>query len=136
MGDILINPGSGSVNTGTWEQAYENIKQFIIDCEIPIHIESTVFSPDGGRYLFSIKADNYDWGADVQMPGLPLHQVRYMAKEGQNPYDFPRLYIGGSSWLWKYALVGKEEVVESLSAKLEDLEYECECIKQQIAKLK
>ena len=40
----------------------------------------------------------------VEMPGLPLEQVRYMGHEGQNARDYPRLYVDGASWLWEFAV--------------------------------
>ena len=38
------------------------------------------------------------------MPGLPLEQVRYLGLDGQNAYDYQRLDIDHSSWLWKFAV--------------------------------
>jgi hypothetical protein len=38
------------------------------------------------------------------MPGLPVEQVRYMGESGQNIWDFPRLYVDDSSWIWEFAL--------------------------------
>lgn len=136
MGDISVNPGPGDVQSGTWEQAYENIKQFIKDCEIPMHIEKSDFLEDECGYSFTLKADNCDWIAEIFMPGLPLCQVRFMEEPDQNPYDFPRLHINGSSWLWKYALIGKAEVLKGLSDKLDALECRCEYIRKQIENLK
>lgn len=136
MNKIAVNPGSGEIGASTWEQAYENIQQYINDCEIPMHIVSTEFYPDDGRYLFTLKADNYDWQTDIQMPGLPLEQVRYMCENGQSVYDFHRLYVDGSSWLWIYALVTKAGMRDILTDKLEEAEYQCDCIKQQLENLK
>ena len=37
-------------------------------------------------------------------PGLALAGVRYLDQPGQNIWHFPRLYIDGDSWVWKYAV--------------------------------
>jgi len=31
------------------------------------------------------------------MPGLPIDEVHWMRQHDQNIWDFPRLYVGGSS---------------------------------------
>jgi hypothetical protein len=41
---------------------------------------------------------------EIQMPGLPVERVRYMGETGQNIWDFPRLYVDDSSWIWQFAL--------------------------------
>ena len=41
---------------------------------------------------------------EIQMPGLPVDRVRFLDEDGQNIWDFPRLYVDDSSWVWKYAL--------------------------------
>lgn len=128
MADILINPGSRKCDTGTWEQAYENVKQFIEDCEIPMHIVKTDFIPDDGRYLFVLGADGFSYEVELEMPGLPLEQVRYMGEEGQNPFDFTRLYVNGGSWLWKWGLVTKETVIEILDERISEKKSEIEDI--------
>jgi hypothetical protein len=58
-------------------------------------------TPDG-RYAFRLFVD----GAShvVEMPGMPLAEVRVLKAAGQNVWDFPRLYIDGSSWLWLHGL--------------------------------
>lgn len=124
MADIMMNPGAGPVQTGTWEQAYENIKQYIKDCEIPLHIVRSEFISDEGRYLFVLGADDFPYSTEIEMPGLPLEKVRYMSEEGQNPFDFPRLYVDGSSWLWKFGIVTKEWVSEYMNDKIDELKEE------------
>jgi hypothetical protein len=42
--------------------------------------------------------------AEVLMPGLLLSQVRYTGDGYQNIWDYPRLYVDGDSWVWKYAI--------------------------------
>ena len=102
---IFINPGTGPVQNATKRNAEENIKHFIADC--------------GKKGIKSIRIPHLDYGEgrfafllwkdtrchEIQMPGLPLSQVRYMGYPEQNICDFPRLYVDGSSWVWKYALL-------------------------------
>ena len=38
------------------------------------------------------------------MPGLPLDQVRFVEDEGQDIWKYPRLFVDGKPWLWKYAV--------------------------------
>ncbi len=50
--DILINPGSGPVGREvSWDNAYENIKAYIADCEIPMRVHS-MRTMRGGICLF------------------------------------------------------------------------------------
>lgn len=135
MSGIMINPGAGAVEIGSWDQAYENIKQFITDCEVPLHIVSAEFTPDDGRYLFCLAADNFEYRTEIEMPGLPLENVRYMSEGEQNPFDFPRLYVDGSSWLWKFALVTKECIREYVGDKISDLEMEIKKMQDKISKI-
>lgn len=122
MAEISINPGSGPVNGElSWENAYENIKQWIKDCEIPLYIEKSNHVPDEGRYLFVLRNDEYNYSTEVEMPGLPLEKVRYMRTEGQNILEFPRLYVDGGSWIWNCSLITKEQIAELLSERIEEM---------------
>lgn len=122
MTDISINPGSGPVNGElSWGNAYENIKQYIKDYEIPLHIVKSNHVPDEGRYLFVLRNDEYDFETEVEMPGLPLEKVRYVRAEGQNILEFPRLYVDGGSWIWNCSLITKEQITELLSERIEEM---------------
>lgn len=122
MAEISINPGSGPVNGElSWENAYENIKQYIKDCEIPLYIVKSNHVPDEGRYLFVLRNDEYDFKTEVEMPGLPLEKVRYVRAEGQNILEFPRLYVDGGSWIWNCGLTTKEQIAEVLSERIEEM---------------
>ena len=103
---IVINPGSGKVSNTTEENAIENIKHFITDCNVKgvRYIRIPELDDNDGRYTFLIWKDNCCF--EIQMPGLPLARVRYM-NEGENPFEYPRLYVDGSSWLWCYAICDK-----------------------------
>lgn len=38
------------------------------------------------------------------MPGIALENVRYVGADDQNIWDFPRLYVEGSSWVWEFGV--------------------------------
>ena len=134
---ILFNPGAGAVEGGSFEQAHENIKQLIKDCEIKMTLISMETTPDEGRYHFILQdplGDRYD----VEMPGLPLECVRYMGLENQNPFDFPRLYVEGSSWLWEIVvdyIFSKKGLKEALKDRICEIEDELEKLKSRLERL-
>jgi hypothetical protein len=104
---IFINPGSGPVADATIENASFNMGAFtgdllrLDDSAIP-SVERRSEMDDDGRYCFVLRFPDRE--VEVEMPGLPLAQVRWLDEPGQNIWDFPRLYVDGSSWVWKYAL--------------------------------
>lgn len=113
MTTIHINPGTGAVPSATVENATANINQLVLDVaaarknydHILTHrIESADYGD--GRYAFIVVFR--DWTGlhahEIQMPGLPLEQVNFGARENDNAWDFPRLYVDDSSWLWKFAI--------------------------------
>lgn len=104
---IFINPGSESVENATEENAIENMKHFVVDLDKDVEViryKERDYNNDygDGRYCFILKHENYCY--EIQMPGLPLEQVRYMNSETQNIWDYPRLYLDGGSLIWKFAL--------------------------------
>jgi len=101
MTQVIINPGSGPVAKGSRQVSQENIRQFIEDLGVPADWEFVRENKDGRHtYRITAKGETHE----VDMPAIPLDKVRYLDSEGQNIWDFPRLYIDGSSWVWKYAL--------------------------------
>ena len=101
---VVINPGSGPVEGTTEENAIENIKHFIVDNGVErvkwVRIPEMDYGK--GRYAFLLWKDIHC--SEIQMPGLPLEQVRYMRTDDQDIWHFPRLYVDGGSWVWHYAL--------------------------------
>ena len=102
---ITINPGSGPVDNTTQENADANMEVFRQDVKerhgysvVSFLFEAT---QEDGRYRYLLTCD----GAihEVEMPGWPLEQVRYMDQETQNIWDFPRLYVNGDSGVWEFA---------------------------------
>lgn len=119
---IIVNPGTGPVRNATLQNAEANISQLVRDIieRLPRDLATTSIRAtrdadqdraDDGRYGFTIavcltSADNitYETSLSVEMPGLPLEAVNFGARDDDNPWNFPRLYLDGSSWLWRYAL--------------------------------
>jgi hypothetical protein len=105
---ISVNPGSGPVSAATEENATHNMAVFILDLGVRnLTATGATRTPDKdygeGRYAFSVAmADGRT--LEVQMPGLPLDQVRWLKSESQDIWQFPRLYVDDSSWIWYFAL--------------------------------
>lgn len=106
--NVIINPGSGPVPEAREAHAVTNITVFGDDLRrAGIVVASCSRTPDAdygeGRYAFALAtADGRT--IEIQMPGLPVDRVRYLDGAEQNIWDFPRLYVDGSSWVWKFAL--------------------------------
>lgn len=134
--NVLITPGSRPVGREvSWDNAYENIKAYIADCEIPMRIVSSQHEDDEGRYLFVLRNDEYDYQIEVEMPGLPLDRVRYVEGDKRNIFDFPRLYVDGSSWIWYIGTIKKELIKEILEERKEEMSEELDRISEQIKEL-
>lgn len=105
---IVINPGSGPVKDATPALAAANMPQLLRDAGIP----DAVWTPEpahdydneyhDGRFAFVLTRDGRS--AEVQMPGRPLDEVRYLDQKNQNIWDYPRLYVDDSSWVWLFAV--------------------------------
>lgn len=97
---VVVNPGSGPVNAASYENAAFNI------CVFANEIGATVQQGGGkdrgdGRWVFGLTKDGRV--VEIAMPGAPIGAVRYVGDEDQSAWDFPRLYVDGSSWLWEFA---------------------------------
>lgn len=95
---IIINPGSGPVPNATSVQALANAQVFAN--EVDAKLEGPLGTDGDGRWDFRLSRDGRT--VEVEMPGIPLNKVRYV-DEDQDIWDFPRLYVDGSSWVWLYA---------------------------------
>jgi hypothetical protein len=101
---FIVNPGSGPVKDANVAMATANIQAFVKDLglDFPIGITRKISEDAKGRFGFTLNGNGRE--TIIDMPGLPLEQVRYMNYASQNIWDFPRLYVDGSSWVWCYAL--------------------------------
>lgn len=107
MTAVLINPGTGP-NEGDIcrEHAIANIEAFMAELGLPPPVVSvTMASPkhDGaGWYQFVLHRGIRK--VDVDMPGLPLGEIRCDADLKNLPRGAPRLYVDGNSWWWGIAV--------------------------------
>lgn len=99
---VIINPGSGPVANATKEHADIAITKFVEDLGLPVVGINFLRAEDDGRFTYHLTHNGRV--AEVEMPGLPLDRVRFMQAADQNIWDFPRLYVDGSSWVWCFAL--------------------------------
>lgn len=105
---IIINPGSGPVSSANAELAAKAMEQFVVDLrERGVGVDNFERSEGEdygeGRFAFYVNLVG-GTSVEIQMPGIPIERVRYLDEDGQNIWDFPRLYVDGSSWVWMFAL--------------------------------
>jgi hypothetical protein len=109
---IFVNPGTGGVDGASEANARANMRQFVKDCDSSLHWHwrrDKNKDYGDGRYAFKVYCDEFPTKKiEIQMPGWGIERVRYMGTEGQNVWHFPRLYVDGSSWLWEYAILDRE----------------------------
>lgn len=109
---VYINPGSGPVEGATEVNADANMAQLIVDARLTApgrYERAPAADEDDGRFAFVVSCNGRT--CEVHMPGLPLEAVRYLGVEGQNIWHYPRLYVDGSSWVWKYAMTSLFDVL-------------------------
>ena len=113
---IIVNPGTFGCDDATAEHSYENMKHFLVDCAVSGAEFVAVPTMDygEGRFCFLVWKDNNC--AEIQMPGWSLEKVRYVKSEGQNIWDFPRLYVDGGSWIWYIAA----DIVKRILSEVEE----------------
>jgi hypothetical protein len=102
MTTVYINPGSGPCIGTRQKLAASNARALRRDVGLPCSMTYIPKSRDGGRYTFIFSLGGRK--VEVEVPGLPLAKVRWMDEPGQNIWHFPRLYVNGSSWVWKFAV--------------------------------
>jgi hypothetical protein len=97
---VVMNPGTGPVDGARRKHAKRNVFALVRDVGLEGVRVFRAGKPDDGRYPYRLRLGERD--CKVDMPGLPLECVRYQS--GMNPWQFPRLYVEGNSWLWVYAV--------------------------------
>ena len=109
---VTINPGSGPVKGATLENAINNIVKYVADCGLyGITVMRSPQEDRGGRFGFLLCKNNMSH--EILMPGLTLARVRFMGEENQSPFNFPRIYVNGSSWLWCFGMLSENDYEES-----------------------
>lgn len=105
---ITLNPGSGPVPGADEPTARANMQALATDLlEHKVYLTSVNRADelDDGQGRYGYRCGTGDGRTlEIRMPGIPVDQVRYTGADGQDIWDFPRLYVDGSSWIWKFAL--------------------------------
>lgn len=116
FGSVVINPGTGAVLDASQLEAIVNMSQFRRDVADKIMQETSYkLLPSAikirrhrqndygnGRFCFRLYYDGKR--TEIQMPGWTIDEVRFIQSEGQDAWQFPRLYVDDSSWLWCFAV--------------------------------
>lgn len=105
MAGFICNPGAGPINGRTQlREALKNMTALKRDAKLPRQRTRRRRSLDGdGRYGFWIR-NNAGKVTTIAMPGIPLQHVRWRGHAHEDAWLFPRLYVDGSSWLWRFAV--------------------------------
>jgi hypothetical protein len=112
-----------------WIQASKNLEQYIEDCEVNLKVIQCSFEPvdnkdDENYYEFILQCIEYPtYEVKVTMPSFPLEMLRFTGEKGQNIYDYYRILIDDSSWIWNCALITKRTVIDSIEDRIEQLKY-------------
>ncbi|WAZ20200.1 hypothetical protein STRCI_001300 [Streptomyces cinnabarinus] len=111
---VIIKPGSEPVPLATERQAAHAAAVFVLDLCGSLQVVGAARTPESDRgqgwYAFTLTmADGR--AVVIQMPGLPLDQVRYMDDERETTWD-PRLYVNGRALVWRSALAACQPDVE------------------------
>lgn len=103
-GVVFFNPGTGPVDDAYADDAWRNLKAFIADLGlVGVHYRRMKKHDYGnGRYAYQLRYQGRK--VEIQMPGWELARVRFTGAKEQNPWDYPRLYVDDSSWLWQFAV--------------------------------
>lgn len=105
---LIINPGTGPLEETSLKNAEAAFELFMGDLNTG---EMRGYRNPGkddqnGRYGFTIMLE--DRRVDIQMPGIDPEVTRK-----SKPWESPRLYVDGSSWLWEFALGAAREILET-----------------------
>ncbi len=131
---VIINPGTGPVGAYgdrvLLKHAIANVRSWVRDALSEpdtggrFSWERDPKRDDEGRYGFRLvhmrrsrakgakPTDLVECRHVLDMPGLPLAQVRYTGAKGQNIWHFPRMYTDESSWVWRFSFPHCDEQVE------------------------
>jgi hypothetical protein len=119
MTSYIINPGTGPCERPLLVNAWSAIRRFrrdLFDASLrtrhdlplaltePITIERAAAQDDHERGYYGFRLQHPRRKIDVDIPGIPLIQLRYLGLPEQNAWHFQRLYVDGNSWLWEFAI--------------------------------
>jgi hypothetical protein len=104
-GDLLSR-----VNKLQQEKAWNNIRVFITDTELPLLTFRKIDEDGDGYYGFRL----YNTGKDyvtVRMLGVELEKIRYINQLWQMKEGYPQFYVDGEPHLWDYAVLRVKEIL-------------------------
>jgi len=94
---VLINPGTGPLESGTKAQARLNLIALLVEAGVgPVAVGRMV---SDGRGRWDVTCRTKGRSVDVSIPGCPLGNLR----DGKDMWR-PRLYVDGNSWYWRFAV--------------------------------
>lgn len=102
VGPVILNPGTGPVRDANEDDARANVKQLMADVALD-GLRMRRYRPDDNRGRFGFRLYYNGRRCDIEMPGWSLDRVRWM-DHSQDIWQFPRLYVDGSSWIWQIAI--------------------------------
>lgn len=102
----------------TSERASHNIEAFVGDLGCDGVTVCPTGSCHGGRFEFVLRRDSYE--CRVEMPGMDLNEIRPDSNE-YDGWDYFRLVVDGSSWLWEYAITSAKDVLLGISAEEDEV---------------
>ena len=114
--EIVLPVGDVTEKETSVGLARQNVSQLILDAGLEladVEVERHPEDDDDGRYCFLLIAtgsDNKEYRCEVDMPGVDLSKVRYTGADDQDIFEFPRVWLNGSSWIWSVAkgILGRE----------------------------
>jgi hypothetical protein len=100
--NIIINPGTREIDGTNEADAKANIETFVEDIGLTGVMAERLDERDhDGRYGYRLTHGEHS--TVVDMPGWSIDRVRWMG-QSQDIWQFPRLYVDGSSWVWRFAI--------------------------------
>ena len=95
----------------TLENAQENIVHLIADAGLDMSGVTVCFQEYNDGY-YNFRLHRWLRVCNVFMPGFPVECVRFTGQDDQDIWRFPRLYVDGCSWVWKFAVgIVKERLI-------------------------
>lgn len=124
-----------------YELAYQNVKQYIEDCEIDLCVDSSDHEPcDYGNFLvysFKLKSTKiHNFCVHIEMPSLPLYKLRPLKNVTFSTDFYERILIDDTYTYWWNGVVTKEKAIKYLEGNLFMLDLEMKDIENLIDDLK
>lgn len=99
---VIVNPGAGPIRVqgNTAKQSERNLRKLLRQANIKtVYKRDKQFKQDG-RFYYIVGAN-----VSVAIPGIPY--------DGKDQFDYPRLYVDGSSWFWNFAVDAVKDIFDT-----------------------